>query len=168
RQDASYPTTDGTRDGFRPNIKLAISDPTPLPVELYDFGGIRSGQVNLLYWTTFSESNSSHFNLQQSQDGTDWVTVATVNASGFSTHRIDYYVTDYSVRPIVNYYRLQQYDFDGAYETFGPISIDNTDTGRFVVKRLNMKGEEVPLDRELAPGIYLDVYNDGTVKKVRY
>jgi len=166
-QDASYPTSDGTRDGFRPNLKLAISDADPLPVELYLFDGISKGSNNVLFWSTATESNSSHFNLQKSRDGETWNTIATVNAAGNSTTNIDYDVTDYNVESIVNYYRLQQYDFDGTYGTYGPIAINNMglDT-KYVVKLLNLAGQEIDWEQAMAAGIYIEVYSDGSIKKV--
>jgi len=166
-QDASYPTSDGTRDGFRPNLKLAISDSDPLPVELYLFDGIEKGVNNVLFWSTATESNSSHFNLQKSRDGETWNTIATINAAGNSTTHIDYDVTDYNIEPIINYYRLQQYDFDGTYGIYGPIAINNMGLDiKHVVKLLNLAGQEINWEQATAAGIYIEVYSDGTSKKV--
>lgn len=166
--DASYPTSDGTRDGFRPNLKLAITESTALPIELIEFNGISSGPTNNLFWSTASEYNTSHFNLQKSRDGSSWSTVATLNAAGNSTSTIEYFVADYQVEAIVNYYRLVQYDLNGVYSFYGPIAINNMDMSRVLVKRVNMRGEEVPLDRPLSTGIYFDIYSDGFIKKVQY
>ncbi|CAB4159402.1 hypothetical protein UFOVP699_138 [uncultured Caudovirales phage] len=167
-QDASYPTSDGTRDGFRPNLKLAITESTDLPIELMEFNGISSGPTNNLFWSTASEYNTSHFNLQKSRDGAAWSTVATLNAAGNSTSKIEYFVADYQVEAIVNYYRLVQYDLNGVYSFYGPIAINNMDMPRVLVKRVTMRGEEVPLDRPLSTGIYFDIYSDGFIKKVQY
>lgn len=164
-QDASYPTTDGTRDGFRPNLKLAISDVT-LPVELSKFDGVANGPNNYLFWTTASESNTSHFNLQKSRDGESWTTITTLNAAGNSTINIDYNVTDYAVEPIINYYRLQQYDLNGVYEIYGPIAINNMDMQKIIVKFINLRGQEIDPTTLPATGVYIEVYDDGTMKKV--
>lgn len=158
-QDASYPTSDGTRAGFRPNLKLAISDADPLPVELYQFGGKQNGSSNLLYWSTASENNSSHFNLQKMIDGDNWETIVTINAAGNSTNNIDYSIHDYKIRPIINYYRLQQYDIDGQYYNYDPISIDNRDIGITIVKYFNLLGQEVD---ENFTGPVIIMYSDGS------
>jgi len=158
-QDASYPTSDGTRAGFRPNLKLAISDADPLPVELYQFGGKQNGSSNLLYWSTASENNSSHFNLQKMIDADNWETIATINAAGNSTNNIDYSIQDYKIRPIINYYRLQQYDIDGQYYNYDPISIDNRDIGITIVKYFNLLGQEVD---ENFTGPVIIMYSDGS------
>lgn len=164
-QDASYPTTDGTRDGFRPNLKLALSD-AALPVELSKFDGVSYGADNYLFWTTASESNTSHFNLQKSRDGESWTTITTLNAAGNSTINIDYNVTDYAVEPIINYYRLQQYDLNGVYATYGPIAINNMDMQKTIVKFMNLWGQEIDPTTLPATGVYIEVYSDGTMKKV--
>jgi hypothetical protein len=118
-QDASYPTSDGTRDGFRPNLKLAISDADPLPVELISFQAncSESNTVDVT-WSTASEHNTSHFRVDKSRNGTDWDVLGTIGAAENSTVTIDYALTDYSPNPGINYYRLLQYDKDGVYETF--------------------------------------------------
>ena len=74
---------------------------------------------------------------------------------------------DYKVEPIINYYRLQQYDFDGTYEIYGPISINNMDMGvKTIVKLLNLAGQEISFEQATVTGVYIEVYSDGTSKKV--
>lgn len=166
-QDASYPTADGTRDGFRPNIKIALSD-VALPIEMSNFDGVSYGPNNYLFWSTISEQNTSHFNLQKSRDGETWTTITTLNAAGNSVTQIDYDVTDYNVEPIINYYRLQQYDLNGVYETYGPVAINNMDSDivKYVIMFLNLRGQQIDPTALPATGIYIEVYNDGTMKKV--
>ena len=117
---------------------------------------------------TSSEQNTSHFNLQKSRDGETWETVVTLNAAGNSNTQIDYDVVDYKVDPIINYYRLQQYDNDGVYETFGPISINNTDLGnqKTIVKYINLNGQEIDPNRLGLMDVYIEVYNDGSIRKI--
>ena len=166
-RDASYPTINGTRSSLRPNIKLALSD-VALPVELSTFNGTIQEKNNYLFWVTSSEQNTSHFNLQKSRDGETWTTITTLNAAGNSTNQIDYNVTDYKVEPIINYYRLQQYDLNGVYETFGPIAIDNTNlkTTKVVVKYINLRGQEIDPSQFTSTEVYIEVYDDGTMKRV--
>jgi hypothetical protein len=167
-QDASYPTSDGTRDGIRPNLKLAISDADPLPIELSSFNGFNKGKNNHIFWVTSSEQNTSHFNLQKSRDGENWETIMTLSAAGNSNTKIDYDVVDYKVDPIINYYRLQQYDNDGIYETFGPISINNMNLGtqKTIVKYINLNGQEIDPNKLNLMDVYIEVYDDGTMRKV--
>jgi len=145
-----------------------VSIQSGLPIELTSFDGINKGENNYIFWVTSSEQNTSHFNLQKSRDGETWETVVTLNAAGNSNTQIDYDVVDYKVEPIINYYRLQQYDNDGVYETFGPISINNTDLGnqKTIVKYINLNGQEIDPNRLNLMDVYIEVYDDGTMRKV--
>ena len=165
------PTTDaydaigydwGEIEEYKINITSA------LPVELYKFDGINSGENNYLFWVTASEQNTSHFNLQKSRDGENWNTITTINAAGNSINQIDYDVTDYKVEPIINYYRLQQYDNDGVYEIFGPISINNMNLGetKTVIKYINLNGQEIDPNNINLMDVYIEVYDDGTMRRV--
>jgi hypothetical protein len=160
--DAYYSTgyTYGEIEEYRVSIQSG------LPIELIEFSGTNKGENNYLFWSTATENNTSYFNLQKSRDGETWTTISTINAAGNSTTQIDYNLTDYKVEPIVNYYRLQQYDFDGVYEEFNPISIDNTNGTKIIVKLLNLQGQEISLEKTVATGIYIEVYSDGTTKRV--
>lgn len=168
---STTPTTDayystgyswGEIEEYKINITAA------LPTELYTFNGTNKGENNHLFWVTSSEQNTSHFNLQKSRDGIDWTTITTLNAAGNSTNQIEYDVTDYKVEAIINYYRLQQYDLNGVYETFGPIAINNstTDSTKIIVKYVNLRGQEIDLNNFTSAGVYIEVYSDGTMRKV--
>ena len=152
----------GEIEEYRINITFG------LPVELSTFDGVNKGNNNHLFWVTSSEQNTSHFNLQKSRDGETWTTITTLNAAGNSTNQIDYNVTDYKVEPIINYYRLQQYDLNGVYETFGPIAINNMylDTIKTIVKYINLNGQEINPEILGFMNIYLEVYSDGTTKLI--
>lgn len=87
-----------------------------LPVELIDFKAkVQEGNVTL-NWATASELNSSHFELERSNDGREFEKIGKVQGSGTSSERIDYKFQD--KEPLVgeNYYRLKQVDFDGTFE----------------------------------------------------
>jgi hypothetical protein len=167
---SATPTTDaynsagynwGEIEEYKINIQAA------LPIELVSFEGINKGVNNILFWSTSTEHNSNYFNVQKSRDGETWQTISTINGAGNSTVLIDYSIVDYEVEPIINYYRLQQYDFDGTYEIYGPIAINNMDMGvKTIVKLLNLAGQEISFEQATAAGVYIEVYSDGTSKKV--
>ncbi len=152
----------GEIEEYKINITAA------LPVELSTFNGVSKGQDNYLFWVTSSEHNTSHFNLQKSRDGETWTTIITLNASGNSNTQIEYDVVDYKVEPIINYYRLQQYDNDGVYETFGPISINNMDLNnqKTIIKYINLNGQEIDPNKLSLMDMYIEVYDDGTMRRV--
>ena len=90
-----------------------------LPVDLIAFTAESLGnKYALLHWTTASEINNSHFDVERSYDGRTFEVVGEVTGNGNSQHQIDYSYTDASVSKVQNtvYYRLKQVDFDGEYE----------------------------------------------------
>jgi hypothetical protein len=144
---------------------VTITLTTSLPIELMEFNGKENGVNNLLYWNTASEQNNNYFTLERTADGENWINVATINGAGNSQEVLSYsYLDSDYERGKVNYYRLSQTDFDGNSETFNIISIDNTLNNRILVKIINMSGQEVK-DMN-ATGIYMEVYDDGSMRKV--
>ena len=90
-----------------------------LPVDLIAFTAEPLGNKNaLLQWTTASEINNSHFDVERSYNGRTFEAIGKVSGNGNSQHQIEYSYTDASVSKVQNtvYYRLKQVDFDGAYE----------------------------------------------------
>lgn len=76
-------------------------------------GGVRGSAV-LNTWTTSSEINTSHFNIQKSIDGRRFETLGKVNAKGNGTYSFtDALPTNYLLLTTV-YYRLQIFDKDGS------------------------------------------------------
>jgi Secretion system C-terminal sorting domain len=85
-----------------------------LPVLLVDLTAVLNiDKMVVLNWETTMESNSSHFNIERSQDGSVWNTIGTVQAAGNSSRTIDYSFIDESPATGVNYYRLGMVDRDG-------------------------------------------------------
>jgi len=104
----------------------------PLPIKLLAFSVRENNGKNLLQWTTATENNSDHFNVQRSSDAQNWSTIGTVNASGFSTTEIRYSFTDGIPMKGMNYYRLAMIDKDAALEYSKIVSIsarENTGLG---------------------------------------
>ena len=88
----------------------------PLPVELLNFEARLYDQNRVdLFWTTFSEINSSEFVVERSKDGFDFREIGRVTAAGFSSNNIDYFLSDYDPENGINYYRLKSVDLDGSY-----------------------------------------------------
>jgi hypothetical protein len=84
----------------------------PLPVNLLQFTGKRSGKDNLLQWITAQENNLHHFELEMSTDNRIFTTIATVNAKGNMSIQQQYSSVDRSAISSVNYYRLKLVDWD--------------------------------------------------------
>lgn len=98
---------------------------SPLPITLSSFAAIcdDSGDEVKVQWTTSSESNTSHFNVERSTDGTNWEVLGTTTAAGNSMNSLTYEMSDSDVRAYdVIYYRLKQVDLNGQSKAFGPVS----------------------------------------------
>lgn len=134
-----------------------------LPIELLYFSGKPVNKSNLIYWATATEHNTTHFVVEKSENGTTWSELGTVAAAGNSTQELRYDITDNTVKPIYNYYRLTQYDIDGAYEVFDPILINNKSEIKIIAKRINLIGQEID---ENETGIVIEIYEDGTLKRI--
>ncbi len=94
---------------------------SPLPVELTSFHASCEDEGVVLNWSTASEQNSSHFDVEKSENGTDWRVIGTVLAAGNSTQDINYSFIDSEKSKGANYYRLNQVDIDGKNKFYGPI-----------------------------------------------
>lgn len=97
----------------------------PLPVELLDFSGIHyeTRQSNVLSWATASETNNAKFVVERSEDGTTYETLQTLPGAGNSNILLTYEYEDFGIEKDY-YYRLTQVDYDGQYEIFSPLYIE--------------------------------------------
>jgi hypothetical protein len=105
------------------NIKIEYIEPNPLPVTLTSFTANCNGDNVDINWTTATEYNASHYSLQNSRNGQNWVEVAKIQSAGTTNQTTNYSYQDKSFGGI-SYYRLVQVDFDGQFEIFGPISVN--------------------------------------------
>tara|TARA_B110000211_G_scaffold234635_1_gene305250 strand:- start:997 stop:2034 length:1038 start_codon:yes stop_codon:yes gene_type:complete len=85
-----------------------------LPVELIMFIAKSNKSGNELLWTTASEVNNSHFDIEKSLNGIDFYTIDQVQGNGNSSDEINYSYFDSENLGENVYYRLKQVDFDGA------------------------------------------------------
>ena len=82
---------------------------------------------NRVVWTTVSENNTSHFELERSFNGVDYSTVQTASAAGYSTEEIEYELDDHIRDFGTVYYRVKQMDTDGEKSYFGPKAVHSKD-----------------------------------------
>lgn len=137
-----------------------------LPIELLSFVGENNNSYNILTWVTASESNNDYFTLERSEDGIIWDIIHIEDGVGFSTQITSYSYNDYNFPPNnINYYRLRQTDYDGYFEIFDIITINNlnNDSKKYLVKKFTIDGREITNDYR---GLYMELYSDGTIKRV--
>lgn len=99
-----------------PSLETFFQTLGVLPVEYVSFTAQGELQGITLSWATASELNNDYFEIQRSTNGTDFRTIGHVAGHGTSYQATQYSFTDTSPVDGVNYYRLKQYDFDGAFE----------------------------------------------------
>jgi hypothetical protein len=100
---------------------------TSLPVNLVSFTGTNRNGANLLQWSTASEQNSSRYEIQRSENGNDFNTIATVGAAGNSDKLINYQYEDRQLANVAKYYyRLKMVDKDGSTKYSAVIFIKNS------------------------------------------
>lgn len=85
-----------------------------LPIELLSFVGKNQGQVNLLNWTTETETNNARFEIEHSLDpATGFEPIGQLKGAGTTQELQRYNFTHNTPSLGINYYRLKQIDFDG-------------------------------------------------------
>jgi len=83
-----------------------------LPVQFTLFNAKCDNKKVLLKWKTAQEQNSSHFDIEKSEDGIHWTVISTLPAAGNSNSERSYSFTDNN--PVQNnYYRIAEYDLSG-------------------------------------------------------
>lgn len=150
--------------GTRFCMDIVMINAIPLPIELLFFDGKNKGSYNELTWSSASESNNSHYEVQRSYDVFDWETVGVVNAAGNSTTPQYYSMKDYELRNEYTYYRLVQWDYDGNNEKFRIIAVDNRNSNlrRELIEIRNLFGQVV---NDNYDGVKVYIYDDGYVRK---
>jgi hypothetical protein len=128
------------------------------------FDLITINNSNKLIWSTASESNSSHFILESSQDGNIWYPICDpIKSRQNAITDTTYSFLHNSPQLTVNYYYLVQYDINGNFKRYGPILADNTKKLKKVIMLINTIGQEVD---DSATGLLIEIYEDGTTKKI--
>jgi trimeric autotransporter adhesin len=83
-----------------------------LPITLLNFTGKLQGDYSLLSWSTSSEQNTNHFDVEKSLDGTTYYKIGEVRAAGNSNSTRNYSLLDKEFALDKNYYRLKTVDND--------------------------------------------------------
>lgn len=99
-----------------------------LPIELYEFWGSAVDSYNEIYWTTVSELDNDYFVVSYSKDGYDFKDIGTIDGAGTTNQEQKYRFIHGNAERGVSYYKLKQVDYNGVYEEFHIISINNNGT----------------------------------------
>jgi hypothetical protein len=126
----AFPTSGGS-GGANYWIDVRFAPDFSLPVALADFRASTNTNNVLLSWKTEHEFYNKGFEVQRSNNGSDWYVVNFVNGAGESTTTRNYSYTDKGLAPGTYYYRLRQADLDGK-STFSSI-VSATVSGKGIV-----------------------------------
>jgi hypothetical protein len=112
-----------SRTGMSDFSYFAVGYPSvPLPVTLTSFSASCKGGFTEIYWSTASESNSSHFVVESSRDGLNWFSGSPVAAAQNSSTFLEYkYLDTEAGDSFEGYYRLIQVDLDGQTTIYNPL-----------------------------------------------
>jgi len=91
-----------------------VSTNSVLPAELVEFDATKKNTSVLLNWTTASEVNVSHFEIERSLDGIEFIKIGSHDALGEAATTTRYNFYDKQPQTGTNYYRLKTIDLDGS------------------------------------------------------
>lgn len=118
---------------FEDNLVAPGGNIVILPIRLQSFTAKKfAANTSLLEWTTASEENASHIEIERSMDANSWSYVATEKARGSLNYNTDYSFVDAEAvlqrdRFTTVYYRLKLVDNDGSseYSEVRSVTFDN-------------------------------------------
>lgn len=94
-----------------------------LPVSFLDFNASGKDNGVLLSWTTASEENNNHFEIQASEDAFNFITIGKIDGANNSNIVLNYTFMDPKIHL---YYRIKQVDNDGKNTYSKIISLINS------------------------------------------
>lgn len=98
-----------------------------LPLQLISFTGARQSNENKLQWKTAEEVNVSHFELERSSNGTDYIVIKNVAALNGNSQT--YYYNDVVNYTGTMYYRLKMVDRDGTFTYSNIVRLSGNEEG---------------------------------------
>ncbi len=121
-----------------------------LPVELIKLEAKNTKSSSFITWSTASEINNSHFNVQYSTNGYDFKTIGDVDGNGTSNRLNSYEYVHHTPTVGTNYYRLEQVDYDGktALSDIVMTTIKAEKTSRYIKSNLISNQIDIELEGE--------------------
>lgn len=109
-------TNEGDRfDNNSGNNFIATFTVTGLPVTYITFTATALVDNVVLDWRTAMEENNARYEVERSRDGRTFEQIGVIEGAGTTLEEQAYRYVDASPAAGVNYYRLKQVDYDGAY-----------------------------------------------------
>jgi hypothetical protein len=145
-----------------PGSPLAV-----MPVTLLDFKAGVEGETVVLQWSTTTESDFSHFEVEQAGDDLQFAAIGQVQGAGYATNDVQAYSFTHN-NPVqgTNYYRLKAVDTDGSYNYFYVVRVVVTSPKSVYVYANPSNGQFINVAANFSPGenTWVLVYRaDGTL-----
>ena len=105
--------------------EIVTLTPFSLPSKLGELTAIKKASGIQLNWETFSEQNTSRFEIERSADGTNFSPIGVVSAAGNSADKRSYSFIDNLPSGNTNLYRLKLVDIDGALTYSRIVAVKN-------------------------------------------
>ncbi len=94
----------------------------PLPVSWIQFSATKQNKTALLKWSTATEQNTSHFQIERRGNTGAFFAIGTVSATGNSHSAMEYSFIDFLPEIGPNFYRIKQVDVDNR-ATYTPVRV---------------------------------------------
>jgi hypothetical protein len=139
--------------------EISLFPTTVLPVELTYFKAEQVGENLELQWQTASETNNDFFEVQQSQNGITFTTIARIDGAGNSNSLRNYLFTVTQLFSGQNYFRLQQVDFDGTDSYSEIISVINESPEEGI--QVNISNGQILLytEKDILYPLYIEIFD---------
>lgn len=112
--------------GSNCSYTITAFNATVLPITLKYFTAWKRPDANRLTWLTTSEKNFSHFEIEKSSDGVNFVRITTIEGKGGNSKETAYTFDDNEVKA-VQYYRLKYVDANGQYTYSNVLRVNRDD-----------------------------------------
>ncbi len=173
--DGSLPTTDFLRlvplsdlidqgvnlgfpfNGTNPDLGCFETN-AAMPIELQSITAKSNGANNVINWTTASERDNAAFQIERSNNGTDFTSIGTVKGSGTTNSTRNYNFNDEGPLLSTNYYRLRQIDVNGTSTVSKVVSVvrEKSSSARFYP---SVTGSELTIEVQNNDPISVNISN---------
>jgi len=120
-----YVAIDGTA-GSNCSYEITAFNATVLPITLKYFTAWKRPDANRVTWMTTSEKNFSHFEIEKSTDGVNFVRITTIQGKGADGKETAYTFDDNEVK-VIQYYRLKYADANGQFTYSNILRVNRDD-----------------------------------------
>lgn len=146
RQGATADAVAAVIDGF--HVSNVWSE--TIPVELTKFTAQKANAAVKLAWSTASELNNSHYDIERSTNGKEFTKIGEISGYGSTQEARTYTFMD-EKPSAVNYYRLRQVDFDGTATLSKAVSV-NFDKNSSIKVYPNVAKDKINIEMNMNDG----------------